>query len=100
MMGGAVDLDTARKTYALVMRKLPPVLQGVDDLMSLRQEKGNVRSLGMLGVPAGRESGRRGFRTMPFFPPSLQITTRVSLLPLCYGTRGGSWSSRRTWWWC
>jgi hypothetical protein len=89
-MGEAVDLDTERKTCTSVTRKLLPVLQGVDDLMSLGQEKGGVRSLGMLGVPAGRESARRGFRTTPFFHPSLQITTRVSLLPLCYGTRGGS----------
>jgi hypothetical protein len=42
--------------------ELTSVLQGSDDLTFLGQEMGGVRFLGMLGVLAGRENGKRGSR--------------------------------------
>jgi hypothetical protein len=53
--------------------ELASVLLGADDLMYPGQEKGGVRFLGMLGVLAGRENGRRGFRMTSFYSSSPQI---------------------------
>jgi hypothetical protein len=55
------------------VEELASVLQGADDLTYLGQEKGGVRFLGMLGVLAGRENGRRGFRMTSFYSSSPQI---------------------------
>jgi hypothetical protein len=55
------------------VEELASVLQGVDDLTYLGQEKGGVRFVGMLGVLAGRESGKRGFRMTSFYSSSPQI---------------------------
>jgi hypothetical protein len=61
-----------------VAEELASVLQGVDDLTYLGQEKGSIRFLGMLGVLIGRECEERVQNdvVLPFF--SYRSKTRVS----------------------
>jgi hypothetical protein len=86
--GGMAGLDAGR--HLAHPRWWDPIWcsRGVDKLVSLGQENSSVRSTGMLEVPVGRGGGRRVFRTMPFFPPSLQNTPRVSLLSLLVQSKG------------
>jgi hypothetical protein len=73
MRGGSVGLHTEKKSCMPAAQELASVLQRVDDQMCLGKKKGSVRLLGMIGVLAGRESGKRGFRMTWFCSFSLQV---------------------------
>jgi hypothetical protein len=73
MVGGMMRFASSKTTYTTAVEELTSVLQRVDGQTCLGKKKGSVRLLGMLGVLAGRESGKRGFRTTSFYSSSPQI---------------------------
>jgi hypothetical protein len=89
--GGTSDLDLGRRICTTAEEELARVLQRVDVLALLGQNKGRVRFLGWVDAHACRGREQRGSRAATFHSSPLQIPPRVSSSP--FGFRVREWVS-------
>jgi hypothetical protein len=75
--GGIDGLDSRKATCATAMKEPITMIQEVDELAYLGQNKGSVRLLWVLCVLVGRNSEQRWSRMVAFYSLSPQIQTRV-----------------------